>query len=169
MEVLISKSRIASRIKGLAKEIRTDYDGEVPVFIGILKGSFIFMADLIREYNRECELDFMAVASYGAAKSGSGVIRLLKDLNANVKKRHVLIVEDIIDTGLTTNYIKQYLRLRDPKSIQFVTLLDKYQARKIDMDIKYVGFKIPNKFVVGYGLDYAEKYRQLPYIGILDD
>jgi hypoxanthine phosphoribosyltransferase len=169
MQVLISKSKIASRIKILAKDIRADYEGEVPVFIGILKGSFIFMSDLIREYNRECELDFMAVASYGASKSGSGVIRLLKDLNANVSKRHVLIVEDIIDTGLTTNYIKQYLRLRDPKTIQFVTLLDKYQARKIDMDIKYVGFKIPNKFVVGYGLDYAERYRQLPYIGILDD
>ena len=169
IQVLISKTRIAARTKTLAKEIRDDYRDEVPVFIGILKGSFIFMADLVREYGRDCEIDFIGVASYGAAKSGSGVTRLLKDLNLNIKKRHVLIVEDIIDTGLTSNYIKQYLRLREPKSVQFVTLLDKYQARKIDIEVKYVGFKIPEKFVIGYGLDYAERYRQLPFIAVCDD
>lgn len=127
------------------------------------------MADLIREYGQECEMDFMAVASYGSRKKGSGVVRLIKDININIKKRSVLIVEDIIDSGLTSSYIKQYLKLRKPKSIEFVTLLDKVEARKIKIDIKYVGFKIPNKFVIGYGLDYAERYRQLPYIAEFED
>ena len=164
MKVLISKNRIAARVKILAREIREDYKGAEPVFIGVLKGSFLFMADLIREFNKECELDFMAVASYGNNRKGSGVIRLIKDININIRKRDVLIVEDIIDTGLTSNYIKQYLELRKPASIEFITLLDKADGRRIDIDIRYVGFKIPDRFVVGYGLDYAEKYRQLPYI-----
>ena len=169
MKILISKARIASRIKSLAREIRADYTGEVPVFIGILKGSFIFMADLMREYGRNCEMDFIGVASYAGTKNSSGVIRLLKDLNINIKKRHVLIVEDIIDTGLTSNYIKQYLRLREPKTVQFVTLLNKRHARRIDIDVKYVGFEIPNKFVIGYGLDYEEDYRQLPHVAVFED
>ncbi len=122
------------------------------------------MADLIREADIDCEIDFMGVASYGASRRGSGVVRLLKDINVNVQGRHILIVEDIIDSGLTANYIKQYLQLRKPKSIEFVTLLDKKKARKVDIDIKYVGFDIPEVFVVGYGLDFNEKYRQLPYI-----
>ncbi len=151
-------------MKALAKRIRADYRSEVPVFIGVLKGSFLFMADLIREFGKDCELDFMAVASYGDNKKGAGIIRLIKDININIKRRDVLIVEDIIDTGLTSQYIKQYLELRDPKSIEFVTLLDKPEARKIKINAKYVGFKIPNKFVIGYGLDYAERFRQLPYI-----
>jgi len=169
MKVLISEKRIAERIKSLAQEVRADYKDEVPIFIGILKGSFIFMADLVREYRAECELDFMAVASYGAGKSGTGVIRMVKDIGANIRKRHVLVVEDIIDTGLTSNYIRQYLALRQPKSIEFVALLDKHKARKIDINIKYTGFKIPTNFVVGYGLDYGERYRQLPYVAICDD
>jgi hypoxanthine phosphoribosyltransferase len=169
MKVLISEDKIAAKVKSLANKIRADYKDEVPIFIGILKGSFLFMADLVREFQGECELEFMAVASYGASKKGSGVVRLIKDININIKKRSVLIVEDIIDTGLTSSYIKQYLKLRKPKSIEFVTLLDKPETRKIKIDIKYTGFKIPNKFVIGYGLDYAEKYRQLPYIAEFED
>lgn len=169
MKVLISKRKIASRVKALAKQIRADYNDRNPVFIGILKGSFIFMADLIREYGKECELDFMAVASYGSHQTGSGVVRLIKDININIKNREVLIVEDIIDTGLTSNYIKQYLKLRNPKSIEFVTLLNKQEARNTEMDVKYIGISIPNKFVVGYGLDCAEQFRQLPYIAEYED
>ncbi|MCP4582671.1 MAG: hypoxanthine phosphoribosyltransferase [candidate division Zixibacteria bacterium] len=169
MKVLISEKKLAAKVKALAKQIRNDYEGEVPIFCGILKGSFLFMADLVREYASECEIDFMAVSSYGNAKKGSGVVRLIKDLHINVKQRHILIIEDIIDSGLTSTYIKQYLKLRKPKSVEFVTLLDKSEARKVKIDIKYVGFNIPNKFVIGYGLDYAEKYRQLPYIAECED
>ncbi len=169
MKVLISEEKLASRIKALAKKIRADYKDEVPIFIGILKGSFLFMADLVREFGEDCQLDFMAVASYGANKKGSGVVRLIKDININIKKRRVLIVEDIIDSGLTSTYVRQYLKLRKPKSIDFVTLLDKPDARKIKIDLKYIGFKVPNKFVVGYGLDYAERFRQLPYIAEMED
>jgi len=169
MKVLISKSKISLRVKALAKQIRADYKGEVPVFIGILKGGFMFMSDLIRNYGLDCELDFMALASYGGSKRGSGIIRLIKDININIRKRHVLIVEDIIDTGTTSNYIREYLILRSPKSVEFVVLLDKADARKVDVDIKYIGFEIPNKYVVGYGLDCAEKYRNLPYICVYED
>jgi hypoxanthine phosphoribosyltransferase len=169
MKRVISQKMIQTKVKALAKQIRTDYSDRVPIFIGILKGSFMFMADLIREYKDECELDFMAVASYGNYRTGAGIIRLIKDISVNIKKRDVLIVEDIIDTGLTSNYIRQYLELRNPRSIEFVTLLDKRGARRIDIKIKYIGFRIPNKFVIGYGLDYAEKYRQLPYIAEHED
>lgn len=169
MKILIPEAKISARIKALAKRVRADYKDEVPIFIGILKGSFLFMADLVREYGAECELDFMAVTSYGAGKKGSGVVRLIKDININIKKRNVLIVEDIIDSGLTSTYIKQYLKLRKPKSIEFITLLDKPEARKIKIDIKYIGFSVPNKFVIGYGLDFAEKYRHLPYIAEFDE
>jgi hypoxanthine phosphoribosyltransferase len=164
MRALITEKRLRARIRAVGRKIGRDYSGKNPIFIGILKGSFIFMADLIREADMECEIDFMGVASYGSSKRGSGVVRLLKDINVNVQGRHVLIVEDIIDSGLTANYIKQYLQLRKPRSIEFVTLLDKKKARKVDIDIKYVGFDIPEVFVVGYGLDFNEKYRQLPFI-----
>ena len=164
MQALITQKKLQTGIKAVGKRIANDYKGKDPIFIGILKGSFIFMADLIRAADIECEIDFMGVASYGSSKRGSGVVRLLKDINVNIRGRHVLIVEDIIDSGLTANYIMQYIKLRKPKSIEFVTLLDKKTARKVDIDIKYVGFDIPDVFVVGYGLDYNEKYRQLPYI-----
>lgn len=164
MQTLIARERLQRGVKSLARRIARDYKDKTPIFIGILKGSFIFMADLIRAADIECEVDFMGVASYGSSKRGSGVVRLLKDINVNVQGRHVLIVEDIIDSGLTANYIMQYLQLRQPKSIEFVTLLDKKTARKVDINIKYVGFDIPEIFVVGYGLDYNEKFRQLPHI-----
>ncbi len=164
MRPIITKKKIENRIKILGRQIASDYKKKQPIFIGILKGSFVFMADLVRAADIDCEIDFMSVASYGGAKKGSGVVRLLKDINVNVRGRHVLIVEDIIDTGLTANYIKQYLQLRMPKTIEFVTLLDKKEARKAEIDIKYIGFEIPDVFVVGYGLDYGERFRQLPYI-----
>jgi hypoxanthine phosphoribosyltransferase len=164
MQALITQKKLQAGIKTVGKRIARDYKDKNPIFIGILKGSFIFMADLVRAADIECEIDFMGVASYGSSKRGSGVVRLLKDINVNIKGRHVLIVEDIIDSGLTVNYIMQYIKLRQPKSIEFVTLLDKKTARKVEIDIKYVGFDIPDVFVVGYGLDYNEKYRQLPYI-----
>ena len=161
---MISKKKIQAKIKTMARDIARDYKDKHPIFIGILKGSFIFMSDLIRAGGIDCEVDFMSVSSYGESKHGSGVVRLLKDINVNIRGRHVLIVEDIIDSGLTANYIKQYLQLRQPKSIEFVTLLDKKDARKIEIDVKYVGFSIPEVFVVGYGLDYGERFRQLSYI-----
>ncbi len=164
MQILITKERLQAGVRRLGRKIAVDYDGKDPIFIGILKGSFIFMADLIRAADIECEVDFMGVASYGSTKRSTGVVRLLKDINVNVHGRDVLIVEDIVDSGLTGNYIMKYLQLRMPKTVEFVTLLDKKTARKVDLSIKYVGFDIPEVFVVGYGLDYNEKYRQLPYI-----
>jgi len=164
MDELISKKKIDSKVKKLGKAIAADYVDRKPVFIGILKGSFIFMADMVRAANIDCEIDFMSVSSYGSSRKGSGIVRLLKDININIRNRHVIIVEDIIDSGLTANYIKKYLELRQPKSIEFVALLNKTEARKVDISIKYSGFELPDTFVVGYGLDYGERYRQLPYI-----
>ena len=164
MRVIITNKRLQARVRSLGRKIAGDYKTKRPVFIGILKGSFVFMSDLIRTANIDCELDFMSVASYGNSKKGAGIVRLLKDINVNIRGRHVLIVEDIIDSGLTANYIKKYLELRQPKTIEIVTLLDKRKARKVDIDIKYIGFEIPDVFVIGYGLDYGERHRQLPYI-----
>lgn len=164
MQILISKKEIEAKVKILGKKIALDYVDKNPVFIGILKGSFIFMADLVRAMEIECQIDFMGVSSYGDSRKGSGIVRLIKDVKININERHVIIVEDIIDSGLTANYIKKYLQLRSPKSIEFVALLDKKEARKIDIKIKYIGFEIPEIFVIGYGLDYDERYRQLPYI-----
>ncbi len=164
MRTIIAEKRLQTKIKSLGKKIAVDYENKTPVFIGILKGSFMFMADLIRAAGIDCEIDFMSVASYGQSKRGSGIVRLLKDININIRERHVLIVEDIIDSGLTATYLRQYLQLRQPASIEFVTLLDKNGARKVDLDIKYVGFEIPDVFAVGYGLDFDERYRQLPFI-----
>jgi len=164
MRTLITRRRLQSRVKTLGRKIAADYGDKCPVFIGILKGSFVFLADLIRAAEIDCEMDFMSVASYGDSRKGAGIVRLIKDVNLNIKGRHILIVEDIIDSGLTANYIKKYLQLRQPKSIEFVALLNKKKARKVDIDIKYIGFDLPEVFVVGYGLDYGERYRHLPFI-----
>jgi hypoxanthine phosphoribosyltransferase len=164
MRPMITGTRVQSKVRSLARRIAADYRDKKPVFIGILKGSFIFMSDLIRAAKIECEIDFMSVASYGHSKKGAGVVRLIKDVNINIRDRHVLIVEDIIDSGLTANYLRDYLQLRQPKSIEFVTLLNKKRARKVDINIRYIGFEIPDVFVVGYGLDYGERHRQLSYI-----
>jgi len=158
---------LKERIKELAYKISNDYKNRNPILVGILKGSFIFMADLVRELQIPNEIDFISVASYGSSKYGSGVVRWLKDLSINIEGKHVIIVEDIIDSGLTLNYIRNNLLTRNPKSLKIVTLLNKRRRRKIKIPLRYVGFSIPDRFVVGYGLDYDEKYRNLPYIAQL--
>ena len=166
-EILISSEQIKDRIAELAKEIDADYDGREPVLVGILKGAAMFMSDLARALDRPSRMEFMAVSSYGSGTQSSGVVRILKDLDSDIAGQDVLIVEDIIDSGLTLSWLLKNLRARHPASISIVTLLRKPDAVKVHIDVKYVGFDIPNDFVVGYGLDYAERYRDLPYIGRL--
>jgi hypoxanthine phosphoribosyltransferase len=169
LKVIIKEDQLKKRIKKLADEISNDYKDKNPVLVGILKGSFIFMADLTRQLKMPHQIDFISVASYGSGKQASGAVKWLKDLSINIEGKHVIIVEDIIDSGLTLNYIRNNLLTRNPKSLKIVTLLNKKKKRKIKIPLKYVGFSIPDEFVVGYGLDYDEKYRNLPYIVQLMD
>ncbi|HWR43508.1 hypoxanthine phosphoribosyltransferase [Sporomusa sp.] len=166
-KILFSEEELAARIKELGEAITADYAGKEILMIGILRGAVIFMADLARAINQTVAIDFMAVSSYGAATSSSGVVRILKDLDEDVENKHVLIVEDIIDSGLTLNYLMENLWSRKPASIKICTLLNKPDRRKVEVPIAYNGFTIPDYFVIGYGLDYAEKYRNLPFIGVL--
>ncbi|NIN69946.1 MAG: hypoxanthine phosphoribosyltransferase [Anaerolineae bacterium] len=166
-EVLITREQIREKTEELAREITADYEGRNPLLVCILKGGLMFLADLIRQIDLPAEIDFMAVSSYGDATESSGVVRILMDLETNIQGRHVLIVEDIIDTGRTLNYIIQNLRTRGPASIKICTLLNKPARRELAMPLDYVGFEIPDKFVVGYGLDYGEIYRNLPFVGVL--
>jgi hypoxanthine phosphoribosyltransferase len=166
-EILISQQDIAEKVKELGAIVSRDYQGKELIIIGILKGSVIFMSDLVREINIPLALDFMAVSSYGASTKSSGVVQILKDLESNISDKHVLVVEDIIDTGLTLKYLIENLQSRHPASIKICTLLNKPERRKVDVTADYNGFEIPDRFVIGYGLDYAEKYRNLPYIAIL--
>ncbi|MCC5466866.1 hypoxanthine phosphoribosyltransferase [Pelosinus baikalensis] len=165
--VLLSEEQLAARIVELGAKITADYAGEEILMIGVLRGAVLFMADLARAIKVPVAIDFMAVSSYGAGTSSSGVVRILKDLDENVEGKHVLVVEDIIDSGLTLNYLVDNLKSRQPASIKICTLLNKPDRRKVNVDIAYNGFTIPDYFVIGYGLDYAEKYRNLPFIGIL--
>ncbi|SFM18248.1 hypoxanthine phosphoribosyltransferase [Pelosinus propionicus] len=165
--VLLSEEQLAARIAEIGAEITADYAGKEILMIGVLRGAVLFMADLARAIKVPVAIDFMAVSSYGAGTSSSGVVRILKDLDENVEGKHVLVVEDIIDSGLTLNYLVDNLKSRQPASIKICTLLNKPERRKVDVDIAYNGFTIPDHFVIGYGLDYAEKYRNLPFIGIL--
>ena len=167
LKIVIPKGALKQKVKQLATAISEDYKGKNPVLVGILKGSFIFMADLVRELKISHEVDFIAVASYGSSMRASGVVRWLKDLGTNIEGRHVVIVEDIIDSGLTLNYIRNNLLTRNPKSLRIVTLLNKKKSRSSRIPLKYVGFSIPDRFVIGYGLDYGERYRNLPYIAEL--
>jgi hypoxanthine phosphoribosyltransferase len=166
-EIVVAADQINSRILELAKEIDADYEGREPVLVGILKGAVMFMSDLSRAMERPSTMEFMAVSSYGSGTQSSGVVRILKDLDTDIAGKDVLIVEDIIDSGLTLSWLLKNLRARNPASISIVTLLRKPDAVKVHIDVTYVGFDIPNEFVVGYGLDYAERYRDLPYIGRL--
>jgi hypoxanthine phosphoribosyltransferase len=170
--VLITREEIAERIAELARKISADYpdrgDRDDLVLIGVLKGAVMFMTDLARALTVPVQLDFMAVSSYGSATSSSGVVRILKDLDRDIAGRHVLIVEDIIDSGLTLSWLLKNLQSRNPDSLEVCALLRKPDAVKIDVPVRYAGFEIPDEFVVGYGLDYAERYRDLPYIGTLD-
>lgn len=163
----ISSKDIRTRVKQIAKEIRIEYKEKEPVFIGILNGAFIFMSDLIREVNIDCEIDFYKLSSYGDQKISSGQVKSLKNLNCDIQGRDVIVIEDIIDSGLSIKYIKEDILRRNPKSLKIASLLFKKGISKLDFNIDYVGFKIPNKFVVGYGLDYAQKYRNLKEIFVL--
>jgi hypoxanthine phosphoribosyltransferase len=166
-EILVQPDELQHRVRELARAIDRDYDGEELLLIGVLKGAFFFLADLMRHLETPCEVDFMAVSSYGSSTDSSGVVRILKDLDAPLEGRHVLIVEDIVDSGLTLQYLMRTLETRGPASLEVCALLTKPERRKVDMPARYVGFEIPDKFAIGYGLDYAERYRNLPYVATL--
>lgn len=168
-EVLISKEQLEVRLKELGSEISKDYEGKELLLIGVLKGSFIFLADLMRNIDIPVEVDFMAVSSYGNSTKSSGVVRILKDLDSNIEGKDIIVAEDIIDTGLTLSYLIGNLKSRGARSVSVCTLLDKPERRKVDVETKYKGFDIPDKFIVGYGLDYAQKYRNLDQIYILKE
>lgn len=168
-KVLLTAETIEKKVKDLGRQITNDYQGQEILLIGVLRGSIVFMADLMRHIKTHVVTDTIAVSSYGNQAKSSGVVRLLKDLDESVSGRHVIIVEDIIDTGLTLKYLYDMLKRREPASLKICTLLDKPQRRTSGLDPDYVGFVIPNEFVVGYGLDYAEKYRNLPYIAVLKE
>ena len=167
-EVLIDEDRLRARVVELGDEISADYAGRDLLLIGVLKGAVFFMADLMRTLGIPCEIDFMAISSYGAQTDSSGVVRILKDLDINIEGRNVLVVEDIIDSGLTLSYLIRNLEAREPATLEVCALLTKPDRREIDVPVRYIGFEIPNRFVVGYGLDCAERYRNLPYVGVLD-
>ena len=164
--VLISEEELHEKVAEVGKKITEDFAGKEPVFIGVLKGCFIFMADLMREVDINCSADFMSVSSYQGTNS-TGAVKINKDLNADIRGKDVIIVEDILDSGVTLNYLKQYLQMREPASISIVTLMDKPSRRKAPVYADYSCFEVPDAFVVGYGLDYDEKYRNIPYIGVL--
>jgi hypoxanthine phosphoribosyltransferase len=166
-ETLLDEATIQARIVELAAEIRRDYADREPLVVCVLKGGFIFLADLVRHLDMPVNVDFMAISSYGAGTRSSGVVRILKDLETPIEGREVLVVEDIVDSGLTLHYLMRNLASRKPASLEVCALLTKPARREIDVPIRYVGFEIEDKFVVGYGLDYAERYRELPYVGTL--
>ncbi len=166
-EILLDSSTVASRVAELGAQLTADYAGRTPVLVSVLKGAMVFLADLMRAMDLPTSTDFMEVSSYGAATESSGQVRILKDLGKPIEGRDVIVVEDIIDTGLTLNYLLGYLADRQPASIKICCLLDKPARRLAEIDIDYIGFTIPDRFVIGYGLDYDERYRNLPYIGVL--
>jgi hypoxanthine phosphoribosyltransferase len=166
--VLIDEGSLQSRIAELGDEVSRDYAGRDLLLIGVLKGAVFFMSDLMRNLTIPCEIDFMAISSYGDSTDSSGVVRILKDLDINIEGRDVLVVEDIIDSGLTLSYLMRNLEARAPASLEICALLTKPDRREIEVPVRYVGFEIPNRFVIGYGLDFGERYRNLPYVGVLD-
>lgn len=166
-EVMISEEELQKRILELGHQISADYKGEDLILIGVLKGACMFMSDLMKRINNSLMIDFMAVSSYGASTESTGVVRIIKDLDISIEGANVIIVEDIIDTGLTLHYLFENLKSRNPKTLKICTLLDKPERRKVELTPDYVGFEVPNKFIVGYGLDYQEVYRNLPYITCL--
>ena len=168
-EILIDEARLQARIAELGRDVSLEYTGRDLLLVGVLKGAVFFLADLMRAITVPCEIDFMAISSYGASTDSSGVVRILKDLDINIEGRHVLVVEDIIDSGLTLSYLVRNLESRKPASLEACVLLTKPERREIDVPVRYVGFEIPNRFVIGYGLDFAERYRNLPYVGVLHE
>ena len=163
-EILISEDRLQERITELADEISRDYAGRQVLVVGVLKGALLFIADLVRKLSVPCTMDFMAVSSYGSSTHSSGVVRILKDLDAPIAGKHVLVVEDVVDSGLTLSYLMKNLRSREPASLELCTLMVKPAGHQVPVSMKYVGFEMPDKFVIGYGLDFDEQFRQLPYI-----
>ncbi len=168
-EVLITGEQIEEKVRALGESITRDYAGERLLLVGVLRGAVVVMGDLMRCIDLPCEIDFMDISSYGSGTSSSGVVRILKDLEEDITGRHVLIVEDIIDTGLTLSYLVRSLLARNPASLEICALLTKPERREIDVPVRYVGFEIPNRFVIGYGLDFAERYRNLPFVGVIRD
>jgi hypoxanthine phosphoribosyltransferase len=166
IERYLSKEDIEKRIKSLAEEINKDFKGKEIVIIIILRGAFIFAADLVRHLNVPVQIDFLEVSSYGNSLSTSGIIKVKRDVAINIQGKDVLVIEDIVDTGLTIKTIKELLEIKEPNSVKFATLLNKMERRTVEVDVDYIGFDIPDYFVIGYGLDYAQKYRELPYIAI---
>lgn len=167
LKVLFTEDQIKQRVIELGREITEKFEGKEPLFVGVLKGSFVFMADLVRSVDLKSSLDFMAVSSYGGGTSSTGAVKIMKDLGEDIGGRDVIIVEDILDSGVTLSYLRSYLENRKPASITIVTLFDKPARRKAPITADFKGFDVPDEFIVGYGLDYAEKYRNLPYIGVL--
>ncbi|MFN2197298.1 MAG: hypoxanthine phosphoribosyltransferase [Anaerolineales bacterium] len=166
-EILLSQEQIQQRVQELGQKISSDYDGRNPLLVGVLKGVLFFMADLLREITIPMEVDFMAISSYSAEARDQGFVRMVKDLDIPVTGRHVIFVEDVIDTGLTLNYLLRNLRSQRPASLEVCVLFNKPERRLIDVPVKYLGFDLPDKFVVGYGLDHNERYRNLPFVGLL--
>jgi len=162
---ILDEKTIQEKVQEIARQIEKDYEGKEVVFVGVLKGAFIFLADLVRKIEKvDVLIDFVKVSSYGASTETSGVVRLDFDTTMNLEGKHVILVEDILDTGLTLKYLKELLEKKNPLSLKIAVLLDKFERRKVDIEADYVGFKVPDKFLVGYGLDYAEKYRNIPYV-----
>jgi hypoxanthine phosphoribosyltransferase len=168
-ETLIDADALRTRVAELGEEVSAYYEGQELLLVGVLKGAVFFMADLMRHLTVPCEVDFMAISSYGAQTDSSGVVRILKDLDINIEGRNVLVVEDIIDSGLTLSYLMRNLESREPASLEVCALLTKPARREIDVPVRWIGFEIPNRFVIGYGLDFAERYRNLPYVGVLSE
>jgi hypoxanthine phosphoribosyltransferase len=168
-KILVQQDELSHRIRELGEEISRDYADRDVFLVGVLKGATFFLADLMRHLELDCVVDFMAVSAYGSETDSSGVVRILKDLDASIEGRHVLIVEDIVDSGLTLHYLLRTLRAREPASLEVCALLTKPERRKVDLPIRYVGFEIPNEFVIGYGLDHNERYRNLPYVAVLQE
>jgi hypoxanthine phosphoribosyltransferase len=168
-EILVEPDDLSARVRELGAEVSRDYEGRDLLLVGVLKGAVFFLSDLMRHITGPCEVDFMAVASYGSSTDSSGVVRILKDLDIPIEGREVLIVEDIVDSGLTLSYLLRTLNARNPASLEVCALLTKPERRKVDLPIRYVGFEIPNRFAIGYGLDHAERYRNLPFVAVLAD
>jgi hypoxanthine phosphoribosyltransferase len=168
-QILVQQDELSPCARALAAEISTDYAGREPLLVCVLKGAVFFLSDLMRSLEVPCQVDFMAVASYGSSTDSSGVVRILKDLDASIEGREVLIVEDIVDSGLTLSYLLRTLHARNPATLEVCALLTKPERRKVDLPIRYVGFEIPNRFAIGYGLDHAERHRNLPYVAALEE
>lgn len=166
-DVLFSEEAISDKVRELGEKISNDYRDKNLIIVGVLKGSVVFSADLLRNIKIYCEIDFMAVSSYGKSTESTGVVRILKDLDESVEGKDVLIVEDIVDSGITLGYLLNYFKTRKANSVEIATLLSKSARRKVDVPVKYIGFEVPDEFIVGYGIDYAERYRNLPFIGTL--